>query len=104
VKTTVPSDEEIVGAIVARVLADAESWPEGVRSVVHESKRSMVSWYRERIEHTLTTVLGADVGKCKGCGAKVFWVRNKNGRPQPISVDGVDHHADCPHAAAFRRK
>lgn len=42
-------------------------------------------------------------GKCKGCGAKVWWVVTKHGKRMPISDSGISHFVDCPESERFRR-
>ncbi len=39
---------------------------------------------------------------CKGCGAKIYWIKTDNLRKMPIDPDGIPHFATCPNAAKFR--
>ena len=41
---------------------------------------------------------------CKGCGRTIWFVRLKSGKLAPYTVDGINHFADCPAAAQFKRK
>lgn len=45
-----------------------------------------------------------DPGTCKGCQAPIFWVTHKrNLKPTPYTPEGLNHFADCPAAARFKR-
>jgi len=54
----------------------------------------------KRIEHLLTQV--GKPGKCRGCGADLYWVRHLNGKLAPYTPDGLNHFINCPQAAMFR--
>lgn len=53
------------------------------------------------IQHLLKQVAGE--GTCKGCGAKIWWVKHKNGKSVPYTDEGLNHFADCPQAGKFKR-
>lgn len=57
-----------------------------------------------RIEKNVLRLLKqvGDESKCKGCGATIYWVRHKNGKKAPYTVEGLNHFADCPKAQSFR--
>lgn len=44
----------------------------------------------------------ADRGRCRGCGATIWWVRTTEGRLCPLEADGMNHFAACPTARLFR--
>lgn len=51
----------------------------------------------------LLAVIG-DKATCKGCGAEIYWVVNpKTSKRMPITANGLNHFADCPAAAQFRK-
>jgi hypothetical protein len=41
---------------------------------------------------------------CKACGELLWFVRHKNGKQAPYTVDGINHFANCPEAARFKRR
>lgn len=41
---------------------------------------------------------------CRGCQASIVWVEHENGKRCPYNREALSHFADCPEAAAFRRK
>lgn len=43
-------------------------------------------------------------GICKGCHATVYWIEHANGKRAPYTRLALNHFADCPEAAAFKRK
>ena len=55
-----------------------------------------------RIAHLLAQI--GSPGTCRGCGAPIWWVKHKNGKPAPYTAGGLNHFADCPAAASFKRK
>lgn len=55
----------------------------------------------ERIADMLK-VLGQE-GTCKGCGAKIWWVKTKNDKPAPYTEAGINHFSDCPDKERFRK-
>lgn len=69
--------------------------PDGPRSL--EEVRRL----RSNISHLLRAVAG-DCTPCRGCGAPIWWIRTKTGRPAPWTADGLNHFADCPAASSFR--
>lgn len=44
-----------------------------------------------------------DAAACSGCGARIFWVRHRNGKPTPYDPNGLNHFISCPKAENFRR-
>ena len=49
--------------------------------------------------------IGKAAGKCKKCGAVIFWAVTKGGKTMPVIYkDGwQSHFADCPNAQEFRK-
>lgn len=66
-------------------------------------RRAVVDWYRSNVA-LLMAQLGVDEAKCRSCGAKIWWIVTKAGNKAPISVDGLNHFADCAHAKLHRRE
>lgn len=56
----------------------------------------------KKIERLLRWMGDSDV--CKGCGAKIYWIKTKRGKNMPIDPDGEPHHATCPKVEDFRKK
>lgn len=44
-----------------------------------------------------------DPGKCRGCGADIWWVTHKNGKKAPYTAAGLNHFADCSAANKFKK-
>jgi len=44
-----------------------------------------------------------DRSTCKGCGAEIWWVTHRNGRRAPYTAEALNHFADCPAAAQFKK-
>lgn len=44
-----------------------------------------------------------EVRPCKACGTQLAFVRHRNGKIAPYTLDGVNHFATCPKAEQFRR-
>lgn len=42
-------------------------------------------------------------GTCRGCAAPIYWVVHLNGKRAPYTPEGLNHFADCPAQAQFRR-
>jgi hypothetical protein len=55
-----------------------------------------------RIQRLLDQV--GDLGTCKACGAKIWWIKTRRGKRAPYTAEGINHFADCPQAEEFRRK
>lgn len=52
---------------------------------------------------TLLKIIG-EPGKCKKCGKEIFWVLNhKTGKRMPITLEALNHFADCPYANEFKK-
>jgi hypothetical protein len=43
-------------------------------------------------------------GTCRGCAAPIYWVVHLNGKRAPYTPEGLNHFADCPAQAQFRRE
>ena len=51
----------------------------------------------------LLELTAEDSRSCKACGALLFFVRHRNGKTAPYTVDGLNHFLNCPQADQFRR-
>jgi hypothetical protein len=57
---------------------------------------------RSNIAKLLANV--GDKGQCRGCGAEIWWItHNKSGKKVPYTPEGLNHFADCPAAAQFKK-
>jgi len=45
-----------------------------------------------------------DPGLCKGCGKQIWWVTYKSGKKAPITMEALNHFADCPKAKDFKKQ
>jgi hypothetical protein len=41
-------------------------------------------------------------GECSGCHAPIVWVRHKNGKQTPYTLEGLNHFIDCPKRGQFK--
>ena len=41
--------------------------------------------------------------KCAKCGQEIFWVKTKKGKFAPITLQLINHFADCKFADDFRK-
>lgn len=74
-----------------------------VEKLLKEDRAGCIRWYRSNIEK-LAEHLGWDESSCKSCKRRIWWTKNKNGKAVPISLDGLNHFADCPSANQHRSK
>ena len=44
-----------------------------------------------------------DRGRCKSCGAEIWWLKSKTGKAMPFTEALVSHFSDCPHANMHRK-
>lgn len=58
--------------------------------------------YKDHLEKLLMIV--GSPGKCKSCGADIWWVTTRKRVPMPVNRLGLSHFSDCPHADAHRKK
>ena len=42
-------------------------------------------------------------GRCRGCGAEIYWIEHRNRKRAPYTVHGINHFIDCPQSAKFKR-
>jgi hypothetical protein len=42
-------------------------------------------------------------GVCKGCGARIYYVRTASGKMHPENADGTTHFSTCSEADRFRK-
>ena len=42
--------------------------------------------------------------ECSKCHRKIWFVKMKSGKTNPIQDDGISHFAACPYASSFRKK
>lgn len=61
-----------------------------------------VAWLESNIRLLLAQV--GEPGKCRGCGADIYWVVHRNGKRAPYTPHGLNHFADCPAAQNFKVK
>ena len=47
---------------------------------------------------------GTPRARCKGCNAKIYWIRTKKRKWMPVDADGTPHFAACPKARRFRKR
>lgn len=45
----------------------------------------------------------ADQSNCKACGRRVWWVKMRSGKLNPITDELISHFADCPRAEELRK-
>lgn len=59
----------------------------------------------KRLRSNIARLLGliGDLGKCRGCGTDIYWVRHKSGKKAPYTIEGLNHFADCPAKDKFRK-
>ena len=64
----------------------------------------VIHWMRCTPEIRLGWVLNTlgSPGNCKSCGAPVYWITSKNGKPTIWDKNGVSHWATCPNAAKHK--
>lgn len=43
-------------------------------------------------------------GSCRSCHADVLWCVTPAGKRAPVNRDGTSHFANCPQAAAWRKR
>ena len=56
--------------------------------------------YQRNVEQML--IVCGDPGRCKACGADIWWMKTRNGKVAPYTKHGVSHFMDCPKAEEFR--
>lgn len=52
----------------------------------------------------LLELVAEETRDCKACGAKLWFVRHRNGARAPYTANGENHFITCPKADLFRRK
>ena len=72
-------------------------------NLIEADRMDAARFYRHNIV-ALYKAIGADEGKCRHCGKRIWWVTTKSGKPSPSTVDGLSHFADCPGASNFRKR
>ena len=72
-----------------------------ISAEIESLRRSMAS-SEDRIGRLL--LICADGGNCSGCGAPIWWMKTKRGRPAPFDSDLTPHFATCPKADRFRKE
>ncbi len=84
---------EVLAPVGDGVITEARpAGTEAVRVEVELDRKRVVNFYRQRLA-TLYRALHAEDGKCKGCGASVWWVPMPSGKTAPFTVDGINHFA-----------
>ena len=51
----------------------------------------------------LLELINEESRTCKACGVLIFFVRHRNGKMAPYTIDGLNHFMNCPQAAQFRK-
>lgn len=66
---------------------------------------NVVDDVRDQYEYNIERMLNqiGDKGKCRGCGADIWWLVHKNGKRAPYTCKAENHFIDCPKADQFRR-
>lgn len=60
------------------------------------------TWLLSNIKKLLDAA--GEVGACKGCGKTIWWIRHRtSGKPAPYTEEGLNHFADCPQRAQFKK-
>ena len=86
--------------------ATDEDFKDGLRRVVSAAEvavKQVRAAYEANIARLMKTI-GADVGLCLGCNARVYWVTTRKGKKAPFTAAALSHFADCPDAAKYRRR
>lgn len=58
----------------------------------------------EKRMSALLILIAEEIRPCKACGEQLTFVRHRNGKLAPYSIDGVNHFLTCPLADGFRKK
>lgn len=53
---------------------------------------------------TLLQLVAEEIRPCKACGVQLAFVKHRNGKLAPYTIDGVNHFINCFWADDFRRK
>lgn len=75
-------------------------------SPIHD-EAALVNQIRDQIEEALQALLEliGGPGRCKGCGAPIYWVKHVGKvEPVPYSHGGINHFITCPNADQFRKR
>lgn len=109
---TVTKAEDRAQAILntAAMAADTQEDHAERISVIHHAITTEINmdraetarWYRSTIA-LLLKAIGGEAGTCKSCGKDITWIVTKTGKRAPVTVDGLNHFADCAHAATHRK-
>lgn len=54
-----------------------------------------------RLDHLLRQV--GEPSHCRYCQAPVYWVTHRNGTRTPYTMEGLNHHVDCPNKPGVKR-
>lgn len=58
-----------------------------------------------RAEPTYEIPINATLAHCRGCGARIYWIRTPAGANMPVDPGtGMSHFSTCELADRFRRK
>jgi len=88
-------------------MCDLVARTEETNDLLKQAKDSYEKLYEElrsrimNFEHLLKMI--GDKGEYKGCGAEIYWLKSRKGKPMPITIKGINHFADCPKADNFRK-
>ena len=68
----------------------------------HEPCHNAIERLKGNIANLLTT-LGGPSTNCRKCQKRIWFIENpKTGKKMPITVEALNHFADCPNARSFR--
>jgi len=65
--------------------------------------KSKIEKYVSRQIRTRLLKLGVGISKCQRCGEDIIWLKTKNGKQMPTTLELISHFANCPSADEFRK-
>jgi len=57
----------------------------------------------ERRMEMLLRLIASEIRPCKACGEVLAFVKHRNGKVAPYTMDGTNHFVNCPNADTFRK-
>ncbi len=67
----------------------------------HNSINGCVAALKKNITNLFKQI--GEPSQCRGCGAEIYWVVHRSGKRAPYTPLGLNHFADCPAAASFKK-
>lgn len=52
----------------------------------------------------LLNLIAEELRPCKACGVQLAFVRHRNGKLTPYTLEGLNHFLDCAKAEEFRKQ